>query len=77
MDTTQGASIADRRRYMAVVTLLAPICFAASVFGMSSTAFAQADYPTRTIKIIVPLPAGPITLGTTSAKNSRRNGLDQ
>ena len=61
MNATQSASSAGRRRHMvAVATLLAPICFALSVFGMSSTALAQADYPTRTIKIIVPLPAGPV-----------------
>ena len=37
------------------------ICVAVALLAsMSSVAFAQSDYPTRTIKIVVPLPPGPV-----------------
>ena len=61
MNAKQSASSADRFRHIATAaTLLAPICLAVSLFGPNPAALAQAGYPTRTIKIIVPLPAGPV-----------------
>jgi tripartite-type tricarboxylate transporter receptor subunit TctC len=39
---------------------LKTICVAAFLSAMSSVAFAQSNYPNRPIKIVVPLPAGPV-----------------
>ena len=36
------------------------ICVAAFLSAMSSVGFAQSDYPSRPIKIVVPLPPGPV-----------------
>ncbi|MDX6385328.1 MAG: hypothetical protein QOK48_2901 [Blastocatellia bacterium] len=39
---------------------LKTICVAALLSAVSSVAFAQSDYPRRPIKIVVPLPPGPV-----------------
>ena len=62
MNAKRSAASADHSRYMrsAVTALLTSIHVAVSLVGLSSAALAQADYPSRAIKIVVPLPAGPV-----------------
>jgi tripartite-type tricarboxylate transporter receptor subunit TctC len=52
-----------RRASMTYVSIIPPraLCVAAVLLaGISSGAVAQSDYPTRTIRIVVPLPAGAV-----------------
>ena len=51
MSATRGASVTASLRWIHVAAFLA---------GMTSAAFAQADYPSRTIRVIVPVPPGPV-----------------
>jgi hypothetical protein len=52
------------------------VCAAALLATMSSLGFAQSDYPSRPIKIVVPLPPGPVLTSCQGSlpKNWRSDG---
>ena len=62
MNATRSISSAGHSRHMrrAVAALLTSIHVAVPLVGVNSVALAQTDYPSRAIKIVVPLPAGPV-----------------